>query len=150
MHLLGNMGYLYIFGDNIEDCMGKIRFIVFCLCGCIAATSQCLIDINSNIPMIGASGAISGILGGYLILYPNANIKVFVWLLIFVKTFNVPAMIVLIGWIIIQFFSIDFSSQNGGIAYAAHIGGFIGGLILIKIFEKKKNKFYQSTLPTSK
>ena len=68
--------------------------------------------------MIGASGAISCILGGYLILYPNANIKVFVWLLIFVKTFNVPAMIVLIGWIIIQFFSIDFSFQNGGIAYA--------------------------------
>ena len=78
MHLIGNIGYLYIFGDNIEDCMGRLRFVIFYLtCGFIAAFSQCFIDINSSTPMIGASGAISGILGGYLILYPKKNVRVF-------------------------------------------------------------------------
>ncbi len=152
MHLIGNMGYLYIFGDNIEDCMGKLRFIFyFCLCGVIAALSQSLIDVNSNIPMIGASGAISGILGGYLILFPKAKIKIFVWLIIFIKTFNIPAMFVLIGWIIIQLFSFEINTSDGGVAYAAHIGGFIGGACLIKVFKKNfSKKLNAGSLPQSK
>ncbi len=155
MHLLGNMGYLYIFGDNIEDCMGKFRFIIFFfLCGLIAAISQSVINVNSIIPMVGASGAISGVLGGYLVLYPRTNIKVFCWFLIFIKTFNIPAMFVLGGWIIIQFFSFDNNASDGGVAYAAHIGGFISGMILIKIFKKRQNKNYEKlekgSLPSSK
>ena len=154
MHLIGNIGYLYIFGDNIEDCMGRLRFIIFYLiCGLIAALSQCSIDINSSTPMIGASGAISGILGGYLILYPKAKVKVFFWFIIFVKTFNIPALYVLGAWILIQFFSFDASASNG-VAYAAHIGGFIAGIVLIKFFKKNNNlkakKLDFGSLPSSK
>ena len=136
MHLIGNIGYLYIFGDNIEDCMGRLKFIIFYLtCGSVAALSQCFVDINSSTPMIGASGAISGILGGYLLLYPKANIKVFVWFIIFIKTFNIPALYVLGAWILIQFFSFD-SGASDGVAYAAHIGGFVAGILLIKFLKK--------------
>ncbi len=135
-HLLGNMAYLYIFGDNIEDSMGKSRFVIFyILCGVFAAFSQAIIDINSVIPMIGASGAISGILGGYLVLYPTAKIRVFFWFLIFIRTFNIPAMYVIGGWIFLQFFNLGDSSSNN-IAYAAHIGGFIAGIILIMFLKK--------------
>ena len=154
MHLIGNIGYLYIFGDNIEDCMGRLKFIIFYLtCGSVAALSQCLIDINSSTPMIGASGAISGILGGYLLLYPKANVKVFFWFIIFVKTFNIPALYVLGAWILIQFFSFD-SSASDGVAYAAHIGGFVAGILLIKFFKKnnysKTKKLEKGSLPSSK
>ncbi len=138
MHLIGNMMYLYIFGDNIEDCMGKFRFIIFFgLCGVIAALSQSYVNLQSPIPMIGASGAVSGVLGGYLLLFPKAKIRVFFWFLIFIKIFNVPSLIVLGGWLLIQFFSFDLNSSDSNIAYAAHIGGFISGMIFIKIFKKK-------------
>ena len=151
MHLIGNMAYLYIFGDNIEDSMGKIRFIVFYLmCGIFAAFSQALIDFNSITPMIGASGAISGILGGYLVLFPKAKIRVFFWFLIFVRTFNIPAMYVIGGWIFIQFFNLSDSSSSN-VAYAAHIGGFVSGMILILFFKKiisqTKKKLTKGTLP---
>ena len=154
MHLIGNIGYLYIFGDNIEDCMGRLRFVIFYLtCGVIAALSQCFIDINSSTPMIGASGAISGILGGYLILYPKKNVKVFFWFIIFVKTFNIPALYVLGAWILIQFFSFD-TSASDGVAYAAHIGGFIAGIALIFLFKKNNfestKKLESGSLPSSK
>ena len=154
MHLIGNIGYLYIFGDNIEDCMGRLRFVIFYLtCGVIAALSQCFIDINSSTPMIGASGAISGILGGYLILYPKKNVRVFFWFIIFVKTFNIPALYVLGAWILIQFFSFD-TSASDGVAYAAHIGGFIAGIALIYLFKKNNfqstKKLESGSLPSSK
>ena len=100
---------------------------------------QALIDVNSEIPMIGASGAISGILGAYLILFPKKDIKVFFWFFIFIKIFRIPAMFVIGGWIFIQFFSLN-SSEESNIAYLAHIGGFIAGIILIIIFRKKISK----------
>ncbi len=140
MHLIGNMAYLYIFGDNIEDELGKIKFTIFYIfCGTFAALCQALIDINSEIPMIGASGAISGILGAYIILFPKKDIKVFFWFFIFIKIFRIPAMYVIGFWILIQFFSLNYSEESN-IAYMAHIGGFIAGIIFIFIFRKKISK----------
>jgi membrane associated rhomboid family serine protease len=155
MHLIGNMMYLYIFGDNIEDKLGKAKFLVFYLItGTIAALTQALLDPSSTIPMIGASGAIAGILGGYLVIYPKANIKVFFWFIIFFKVFRIRAFIVLVGWILIQFFS--FSGEElstGGVAYGAHIGGFVSGAILIKFFYRKQrtsNRPFKGSVPNAK
>ncbi len=140
MHLIGNMTYLYIFGDNIEDALGKIKFLFFYVfCGIFAGLSQALIDINSEIPMIGASGAISGILGAYLVLFPKKDIKVFFWFLIFIKIIRIPAMYVIGFWILLQFFSLN-NSEETNIAYVAHIGGFVSGLILIFILKKNISK----------
>ena len=103
--------------------------------------------------MIGASGAVSGILGGYLIIFPRAKIRVFFWFLIFIKIFNVSALIVLGGWLLIQFFSFDLNSLDSGVAYAAHIGGFLSGMIIIKFFKKKGynnlNKLNKGSVPKS-
>jgi len=155
MHLLGNMTYLYIFGDNIEERLGKIKFLMFYfLTGLCAALTQALLDTSSTIPMIGASGAIAGILGGYLVLYPKANIKVFFWFIIFFKVFRIRAFIVLGGWILIQFLSFSGEEFNsGGVAYGAHIGGFIAGAILIKFFCTQKlipNKPNKGSVPNTK
>ena len=155
MHIVGNMTYLYIFGDNIEERLGKLKFIIFYLVtGIVAAFSQAIIDPTSTIPMIGASGAIAGVLGGYLVLYPKANIKVFFWFIIFVKVIRIRAFIVLGGWIIIQFISFNGTDVNsGGVAYAAHIGGFISGVLLINIMKNKipqKNRTMSGSVPNSK
>ena len=155
MHLIGNMTYLYIFGDNIEDNLGKIKFIIFyLLTGVFAALSQSLLDPNSTTPMIGASGAISGVLGAYLVLFPKAKIKVFFWFIIIFKIFKIRAFIVLGGWILIQFFSFSGDDLNsGGVAYAAHIGGFISGVVLINFMKNKnriKRKSSRSSVPNSK
>ncbi len=155
MHIIGNMTYLYIFGDNIEERLGKLKFIIFYLVtGIFAAFTQAIIDPTSTIPMIGASGAIAGILGGYLVLYPKANIKVLFWFIIFVKVIKIRAFIVLGGWIIIQFISFNGTDLNsGGVAYAAHIGGFISGVLLINIMKNKitqKNKILNGSVPNSK
>ena len=155
MHIIGNMTYLYIFGDNIEERLGKLKFIIFYLVtGIFAAFSQAMMDPTSTIPMIGASGAIAGVLGGYLVLYPRANIKVLFWFIIFVKVIKIRAFIVLGGWIIIQFISFHGTDLNsGGVAYAAHIGGFISGIFLINIMKNKvtkKNKIMSGSVPNSK
>ena len=153
MHLIGNMTYLYIFGDNIEDKLGKFKFLIFYIfCGIFAGLCQALIDVNSEIPMIGASGAISGILGAYLILFPKKDIKVFFWFFIFVKIFKIPAMYVIGCWILIQFFNLN-DSEESNIAYVAHIGGFIAGIILIFMFRKnisnQSKKLTKGSLPNS-
>ncbi len=155
MHIIGNMTYLYIFGDNIEERLGKLKFIIFYLItGIVAAFSQAIIDPTSTIPMIGASGAIAGVLGGYLVLFPRAKIKVFFWFIIFVKIIKIRAFIVLGGWIIIQFISFNGTDLNsGGVAYAAHIGGFISGVLLINIMKNKttqKHKILSGSVPNSK
>ncbi len=155
MHLIGNMTYLYIFGDNIEETLGKIKFIIFyLLTGGCAALAQALLDPSSTIPMVGASGAIAGILGGYLVLFPKAKIKVFFWFLIFFKVIKIRAYIVLGGWILIQFLSFNGSDLNsGGIAYAAHIGGFISGIILIYFMKNKKkirHEISKGSVPNSR
>ena len=155
MHLIGNMMYLYIFGDNIEEILGRVKFLLFYfITGIIAALTQALLDPSSTIPMIGASGAIAGILGGYLVLYPKAKIKVFFWFIIFFKVFRIRAFIVLGGWILIQLFSFSGDGFNtGGVAYGAHIGGFVAGAILIKFFHRKKShikKSFKGSVPNAK
>ena len=143
MHLLGNMVFLWIFGDNIEDSMGHKRFLLFYLiCGLLAAFLQAIIDPASTAPMIGASGAIAGILGAYLVLHPKANVNVLLWIIIFITVIKVPAFLVLSAWIILQFFSASFGS-GAGVAYYAHIGGFLAGGLLIYFFKHPNIALFQ-------
>ena len=136
MHLLGNMLYMWIFADNIEDDLGHIKFLIFyLLSGIGAAMTQVLIDTNSQIPMVGASGAIGGVLGAYLINYPNAKVLVLIPFGFFSQLIKIKALYVLGLWFVLQFIS-----SGGGVAYAAHIGGFISGIILILFFNKKIRK----------
>ncbi len=139
MHLLGNMLYLWIFGNNIEDSMGHGRFIIFyLLCGICAALAQALINPLSEVPMIGASGAISGVLGAYLLLYPHARVMVLVPLGLFITTVNMPASLVLLLWFVIQLVSsIAVDSNGGGVAFFAHVGGFIAGMAMIPLFKHR-------------
>jgi len=136
MHLIGNMLYMWIFADNIEDVLGRTRFIIFyLLSGVGAAMAQVLMDTSSQIPMVGASGAIGGVLGAYLINYPNAKVLVLIPLGIFSQFIKIKALYVLGFWFVLQFINSSMmSSEGGGVAYAAHIGGFISGMILILIF----------------
>lgn len=132
MHIFGNMMFLFIFGDNLENVLGHIRYVVFyVICGFAAAGAQIVMDTNSIIPMLGASGAISGVLGGYLLLFPTKPIRA----LMFNVVTTVPAYVALGFWIGYQIL-LGFltSSATGGVAYAAHIGGFVAGLLLIKPF----------------
>ena len=136
MHLIGNMLYMWIFADNIEDNLGPKKFIVFyLLSGIGAAMTQVLLDTHSQIPMVGASGAIGGVLGAYLINHPNARVLVLIPFGFFSQLIKIRALYVLGFWFILQFFS-----SGGGIAYAAHIGGFVSGIILILFFNKKTKK----------
>jgi rhomboid family protein len=135
MHLGGNMLYLWIFGDNIERAMGRVRFLVFYLvCGIAAGLAHITFSGGSAIPSVGASGAISGVLGGYLLLFPQNRVRV----LTRGGIASVPAIVVLGFWIVIQLISqvgsIAQTSEGGGVAYMAHIGGFVAGLVLVKLF----------------
>jgi membrane associated rhomboid family serine protease len=131
MHIGGNMLFLWIFGDNIENRIGHFRFAVFyVITGLIAALAHILTDTSSVIPMLGASGAISGVLGGYLLLFPNKQVRAIMFS--FMMT-TVPAFIALGAWIGLQLLQ-SYLGAGGGVAYMAHIGGFIAGLVLIKIF----------------
>ena len=143
MHLIGNMLYLWIFADNIEDDLGTLNFIIFYfVSGVGAAMAQVLMDVNSQIPMIGASGAIGGVLGAYLINYPNARVLVLIPLGFFSQLIKIRALYVLGFWFILQFVNsfLTVSSSGGGVAYAAHIGGFVTGVVLILFLNKKNNK----------
>ena len=137
MHLGGNMLYLWVFGNNIEDSMGHVRFIIFyLLCGTAAALTQAIIDPGSEVPMIGASGAVSGVLGAYLLLYPHAKILVVIPIIIILKTIRIPAMFVLGLWFAMQLVSSTSAVPGeGGTAWWAHIGGFVAGMILIPFFK---------------
>lgn len=136
MHLFGNMLYLWIFGDNIEDAMGHVKFLLFyILCGLLATGAQIFFDQNGLIPNLGASGAIAGVLGGYLLMYPSRTVRVLVgWFGII----QLPAIIVIGLWGALQIFnglgSIAKTEQTGGVAYMAHVGGFLAGLVLVKLF----------------
>ena len=140
MHLIGNMLYMWIFADNIEDNLGKIKFLIFyLLCGIGAAMAQVFADTSSQVPMVGASGAIGGVLGAYLINHPNARVLVLIPFGFFSQLIKIRALYVLGFWFVLQFINSALSnSQGGGVAYAAHIGGFISGIILILFFNKKK------------
>lgn len=138
-HIAGNMLYLWIFGNNIEDAMSRIRFVLFYfLCGAAAAYSHAVMNAASHVPMIGASGAVSGVLGAYLLLYPRARVHTLVFFGFYIRTIEVPAMFVLGFWFILQFLSALMSAGAGsGVAWFAHIGGFVAGMILIGLFKKK-------------
>jgi membrane associated rhomboid family serine protease len=139
LHLIGNMLYLWIFGDNVEDAMGHGRFAIFyVLCGAGAALAQAIPDPTSTIPMVGASGAISGVLGAYLLLYPHAHVLVAIPLGFVLHTTQLRAGVVLILWFGLQLLSNLFTAPgSGGVAFRAHIGGFVVGMVLVLLFKKK-------------
>ena len=139
LHLGGNMLYLWIFGDNVEDAMWRIRFILFyLLCGIAAALAQAVINPSSSIPMVGASGGIAGVLGAYLVLHPTAAVRCLMVIIVFFRFINLPAWLVLGGWSGLQFAAAPqaFQGTGGGVAYMAHIGGFVAGVALIPFFKK--------------
>ena len=144
MHLIGNMLYLWIFGNNIEDAMGHLRFVVFyLLCGIAAVYAQALPNADSTIPMIGASGAISGVLGAYLLLYPRAHVLVMVPLGFYMRTMQLPAMVVLGFWFVLQLVNSALADPGkGGVAFGAHIGGFIAGMVLLPLFKYRHVRLF--------
>jgi rhomboid family protein len=138
LHVLGNMLYLWIFGNNVEDVMGHVRFIVFYLvCGLAAAAAQIAVDPSSQVPMIGASGAVAGVLGAYLVMFPAARVHVLVFLIFFIRIVEVPALIVLGFWLLIQLIAAA-QMAPGGVAWFAHLGGFLAGLVLIVPFRRRR------------
>jgi membrane associated rhomboid family serine protease len=140
VHLLGNMLFLWIFGNNVEDYLGRKKFLFFYLiCGISAAFTQILFNSDSTVPMVGASGAIAGVLGAYMVLYPRAKITTVIIIIFFIRLIKLPAIVVLGFWIVYQFLygisSLAATTGEGGVAWFAHIGGFICGIILIKLFK---------------
>jgi membrane associated rhomboid family serine protease len=137
LHILGNMWFLYIFGDNIEDRLGHVRYLIFyLLCGVAAGFIHLLTNWNSNLPTIGASGAISGVMGAYLLLHPKARILTLIPIFFYFQFVELPAFIFLGYWLLIQLLSAGFTPSNvGGVAFWAHIGGFVAGLVFVKVFD---------------
>ena len=140
MHLLGNMWFLWLFGNNVEDSMTRPRFIAFyILSGLVAALAQVMADPSSRIPMVGASGAISGVMGAYLVMFPRVRVFTLVPLGLFVTNIPLPAWAMLIYWAALQFFggfASSVTAQSGGVAFWAHLGGFIAGAVLAKLFQR--------------
>jgi membrane associated rhomboid family serine protease len=149
LHLLGNMLFLWIFGNNIEDSMGRPRFVLFYLLGGLAAIGgQTLIDPNSAAPTVGASGAIAAVLGAYALLYPRARVVTVVFIVFFFTILNLPALVVLALWFVLQvlYGASDLAQPvggGGGVAYFAHIGGFLFGLLAIKLFANNVHEDYE-------
>lgn len=146
LHLVSNMLYLWIFGNNIEDRLGHIRFIIFyLLCGTVAAYTHAITEPSSMIPMVGASGAVSGILGAYLLLFPRARVYTLIFLGFFIQIVRLPAFFVIGLWIVIQFINGMVSkglAAQRGVAWFAHIGGFGFGFLTIRLFLKKKSRIF--------
>jgi membrane associated rhomboid family serine protease len=139
MHIIGNMIFLWCFGRSLEDAMGSGKFLVFyLLCGVAAAFTQSFLTWGSRAPMIGASGAIAGVMGAYLLKFPRARIQTLVFVFVFITTVQIPAVLILVYWFVIQVFSgfgtiAESSANQGGTAFFAHIGGFITGMILVNV-----------------
>jgi len=145
MHLLGNMWFFWIFGNNIEDSMGRDRFVVFYLLGGLCAAGlQVVTNPQSNVPMVGASGAISAIMGAYLVLYPRVRVFAIIPLGFFIQTFALPAWMMLGYWMLIQFVGGlgSLGGVGGGVAFWAHVGGFLAGVVLIKLFARPEYVFH--------
>jgi membrane associated rhomboid family serine protease len=155
MHVLGNMWFLWIFGDNIEDLLGHAKFLVFyLLCGMVAALGQVIANPYSTIPMVGASGAIAGVMGAYLVKFPRARIVTLVFVLFFITTIEIPAPLMLAYWFFIQLFS-GFGSiarthvSESGTAFFAHIAGFVAGVVLVKVmgtsdvYNRRRDRYWE-------
>ena len=144
MHLIGNMLYLWIFGNNVEDSMGPVRFTVFYLvCGVLALVAHAAPYPTSQVPLVGASGAVSGVLGAYLLLYPHARVLVAIPFGIFIHTMRIRAVWVLGGWFLLQLLnSAMMGSSGGGVAWGAHVGGFLAGAVLIPFFKHRRVKLF--------
>jgi rhomboid family protein len=134
LHIIGNMWFLWIFGDNVEEAMGSVKYLLFyLLCGLVAAMSQILMSADSQIPMVGASGAIAGVLGAYIVLYPHARVRCLWILFILITTVYVPAWLLLGIWFVSQFFI-----PGEGVAWMAHVGGFVAGVLLVRLFVTRR------------
>ena len=140
MHILGNMLFLWIYGDNVEDKMGRVKFLIFYLiCGVVASLTHVMIDPNSTVPLVGASGAIAGVMAAYLLMFPRARIRVIMVIIIFIRFTYFPAFVVIGSWAALQVIAVpqSLSAEGGGVAYFAHIGGFMAGLALVPIFKRR-------------
>ncbi len=142
-HLLGNCLFFWVFGNNVEDSMGRLRFLVFyVVCGLAAAAAQVLVDPASPIPMVGASGAISGVMGAYLLLYPRVRVNMLFIIFIIIRIIPLPAWLVLLWWFFLQLITglpqLNQMDSQGGVAVWAHVGGFVAGLVLVKLFENRE------------
>jgi membrane associated rhomboid family serine protease len=144
MHVLGNMWFLWIFGDNIEDILGHGKYLMFyLLCGIAAALTQTMLNPDSRVPMVGASGAIAGVMGAYMLKFPRSRIRTLVFIFFFITTFEVPAWVMLIYWFGIQLISgvgsIGYSQvSQGGTAFFAHVGGFLAGMALVNLLRPQQ------------
>ena len=156
LHVLGNMWFLWIFGDNIEDVLGHAKYLVFYLvCGTVAALGQVIMDPYSTVPMVGASGAIAGVMGAYLVKFPRSRVLTLVFILFFITTIEIPAPIMLVYWFVIQLFSGLGSiarthiSENGGTAFFAHVAGFVAGMALVKLmgstdrYKRQRDRYWE-------
>ena len=146
LHILGNMLYLWIFGNNIEDLLGPLKFVVFYIvCGIAAAITHILIEPSSAVPTVGASGAVSGVLGAYLVVHPRAKVLTLVFLGFFARVMLVPAAFLLVFWFVLQIFSglgsLGAGAGAGGVAWFAHIGGFVSGIVLVKLMAGRRLKW---------
>ncbi len=140
LHLVGNMWFLWIFGGNVEDAMGRVRFVVFyLLCGLAAAGAQIVADTSSPIPMVGASGAIGGVMGAYIVLYPRVHVHMLVFLGFYATTFAMPAVFMLGYWMLLQLLGgfTSIGATGGGVAFWAHVGGFAAGALLVSLFKDR-------------
>ena len=143
LHVLGNMWFLWIFGNNIEDILGHEKYLIFyILCGVAAAITQTYFALDSQVPMVGASGAIAGVMGAYLIKFPHARIRT-LFFFIFIMFFDIPAWVMLVYWFAIQFFSgigsiAESTANSGGTAFFAHVGGFLAGILLVNLLRPRQ------------
>ncbi|MFP5361517.1 MAG: rhomboid family intramembrane serine protease [Thermoleophilia bacterium] len=147
LHLGGNMLFLWIFGNNVEDSMGHLKFVAFYVLGGVAALlGQTVVDVSAAVPTIGASGAVAAVLGGYILLYPHARVVTIIFIVFFFTILELPALLVLGLWFVLQLFygAAEVGSPaggGGGVAYFAHIGGFVFGLLLIKLFASREKDY---------
>ncbi|HEX4749990.1 MAG TPA: rhomboid family intramembrane serine protease [Bryobacteraceae bacterium] len=146
LHLIGNMWFLWVFGSHVEDALGSLRFLVFYLiAGVVSGLVQLMLNLGSPVPTIGASGAIAGVMGAFLILYPRARVVTLIFIIVFITTIEIPAAFMLIYWFAIQLISglSSFSSftDQGGVAWFAHVGGFLAGILLVKMFVGRRPRY---------
>jgi membrane associated rhomboid family serine protease len=147
LHIIGNMWFLWIFGDNVEEYLGHLKYLLFyLLSGCAAGVAYILLDASSNQPTIGASGAIAGVMGAYFLLYPKARVLTLVFLIVFVTFWWLPAWVFLGYWFVLQFLSgtatsLGGASNTGGVAFWAHVGGFVAGILLIKLLPERPRRY---------